>query len=52
MIVGNDGRALAMSDTTRRYVDMFWELTDEILNAILFVLLGMEVLILVVSSAS
>lgn len=31
-------RALAMSDTTRRYVDMFWELVDEILNAVLFVL--------------
>ena len=45
LIVGNDGRALAMSDTTRRYVDMFWELLDEILNAVLFVLLGMEILI-------
>jgi CPA1 family monovalent cation:H+ antiporter len=47
LILGNDGRALAMSDTTRRYVDMFWELIDEILNAVLFVLLGMEVLIVV-----
>ncbi len=45
LIVGNDGRALAMSDTTRRYVDMFWELIDEILNAVLFVLLGMEILV-------
>ena len=34
-----------MSDTTRRYVDMFWELIDEILNAVLFVLIGMEVLL-------
>jgi CPA1 family monovalent cation:H+ antiporter len=47
LILGNDGRALAMSDTTRQYVDMFWELIDEILNAVLFVLLGMEVLIVV-----
>lgn len=45
LIIGNHGRALAMSDTTRRYVDMFWELLDEILNAVLFVLIGMEVLL-------
>lgn len=45
LIIGNQGRALAMSDTTRRYVDMFWELLDEILNAVLFVLIGMEVLV-------
>jgi len=45
LIIGNQGRALAMSDTTRRYVDMFWELLDEILNAVLFVLIGMEVLL-------
>jgi monovalent cation:H+ antiporter, CPA1 family len=46
LIVGNHGRAMAMSDTTRRYVDMFWELIDEILNAVLFVLIGMEVLLI------
>lgn len=46
LIVGNHGRALAMSDTTRRYVDMFWELIDEILNAVLFVLIGLEVLLI------
>ncbi|WP_291010584.1 sodium:proton antiporter [Hydrogenophaga sp.] len=45
LVVGNHGRAKAMSDTTRRYVDMFWELLDEILNAVLFVLIGMEVLL-------
>ena len=44
VMTGNRGRAHAMSDTTRRYVDMFWELIDEILNAVLFVLIGMEVL--------
>jgi CPA1 family monovalent cation:H+ antiporter len=47
LIIGNQGRALAMSDTTRRYVDTFWELIDEILNAMLFTLIGMEVLFLV-----
>jgi len=46
LIIGNHGRALAMSDTTRRYVDMFWELIDEILNAVLFVLIGMEVVLI------
>jgi CPA1 family monovalent cation:H+ antiporter len=45
LVVGNQGRALAMSDTTRRYVDMFWEMTDGILNAVLFLLIGMEVLL-------
>ncbi len=49
LILGNQGRALAMSDTTRRYVDMFWELLDEILNAVLFVLIGMEVLLIAFS---
>jgi CPA1 family monovalent cation:H+ antiporter len=45
VIIGNRGRADAMSEITRRYVDMFWELIDEILNAVLFVLIGMEVLL-------
>ncbi len=46
VMIGNRGRSLAMSDHTRRYVDMFWELIDEILNAVLFVLIGMEVLLI------
>jgi CPA1 family monovalent cation:H+ antiporter len=45
LMIGNQGRALAMSDTTRRYLDMFWELLDQILNALLFVLMGMAVLL-------
>ncbi len=49
LMVGNGGRALAMSDTTRHYVDLFWELVDEILNAVLFVLIGMEVLLVAFS---
>ena len=43
VIIGNHGRALAMSDTTRHHIDMFWELLDEILNAVLFVLIGLEI---------
>jgi len=34
-----------MSDLTRRYIDLFWELIDRILNAVLFVLIGMEVVL-------
>lgn len=49
LIIGNHGRALAMSDTTRRYVDMFWELLDAILNAVLFVLIGMEAIVITFS---
>jgi len=49
VIVGNGGRALAMSDVTRRYIDLFWELIDEILNAVLFVLIGMEVVLVAFS---
>ncbi len=51
LMIGNHGRELAMSDTTRRYLDMFWELLDEILNAVLFVLIGMEVLLVVFSAS-
>ncbi|MDQ6625397.1 MAG: cation:proton antiporter, partial [Verrucomicrobiota bacterium] len=46
LVVGNHGRAFAMSDETRENVDTFWELIDEVLNAILFVLIGLEVLTL------
>jgi CPA1 family monovalent cation:H+ antiporter len=46
LIVGNKGRAEALSDTTRHHVDLFWELLDDILNAVLFVLVGMEVIVI------
>ena len=46
LFIGNRGREHAMSDTTRRYVDGFWELIDEILNAVLFVLIGLELLLI------
>jgi CPA1 family monovalent cation:H+ antiporter len=46
LLIGNHGRHLAMSETTREYLDTFWELIDELLNAILFVLIGLEVLAL------
>ncbi|MED5606802.1 MULTISPECIES: sodium:proton antiporter [Pseudomonas] len=46
LIIGNHVRQYAMSDETRRYVDKFWELIDEILNALLFALIGLELLLL------
>lgn len=46
LLIGNHGRTFAMSDSTREHLDTFWELLDEILNAVLFVLMGLEVLIL------
>jgi CPA1 family monovalent cation:H+ antiporter len=46
LMIGNHGRALAMSDTTRHHVDLFWELLDEMLNAVLFVLIGLEVIVI------
>lgn len=49
LMVGNRGRELAMSDKTRHYIDLFWELIDEILNAILFVLIGLEVVMIAYS---
>jgi len=50
LMLGNRGRALAMSDQTRHYIDLFWELIDEILNAILFVLIGLEIVMIAYSS--
>ncbi len=40
---------LAMSETTRKNLDTFWELVDEILNGVLFVLIGLEVLVIPVT---
>lgn len=49
LLIGNHGRDTAMSDTTRHHLDLFWELIDEILNAVLFVLLGLEIILLSLS---
>jgi CPA1 family monovalent cation:H+ antiporter len=50
LLIGNQGRAFAMSETTRDHLDTFWELIDEILNAVLFLLIGLEVIRLELSS--
>lgn len=46
LLIGNHGRAFAMSPEVVEHLDGFWELVDELLNAVLFVLIGLEVLIL------
>ena len=46
LLIGNHGRAFAMSVKTREHVDTFWELIDGILNALLFLLLGLQVLVM------
>ena len=47
LIIGNQGVAHAMSDTTRDYLIKFWELIDDLLNSVLFLLIGLEVIALV-----
>jgi CPA1 family monovalent cation:H+ antiporter len=46
LIMGNQGRRIAMSALTRRYLDVFWEILDEILNAVLFLLIGFGLIII------
>jgi CPA1 family monovalent cation:H+ antiporter len=46
LFIGNHGRAFGMSERTRGHLDTFWELVDEILTAMLFVMIGFEVLVL------
>lgn len=45
LLIGNRGRKLAMSEKTRHNLDMFWELVDVILNSLLFVMIGLELLV-------
>ncbi len=43
LLIGDVGAKYGMSEETRRYVDAFWKLIDEILNAVLFLMIGVEV---------
>jgi len=47
LLIGNHGKLLPMRERTREHLDTFWVLMDEILNAVLFVLIGLEMLVLV-----
>ena len=44
LFMGNHGRIFGMSERTREELDRFWELVDEILNALLFVIIGLEII--------
>ncbi|MGD1840188.1 MAG: cation:proton antiporter [Thermonemataceae bacterium] len=46
LMMSDKGRTKAMSENTREYVDKSWELIDEVLNAVEFVLIGMEILVM------
>jgi monovalent cation:H+ antiporter, CPA1 family len=46
LLIGSRGPRDAMSDVTQRYLFGFWTLIDEILNSVLFLLIGLEVLVL------
>ena len=46
LLIGNQGASLAMSETTRMHVETFWELVDEILNSVLFLLIGLKIVFL------
>ncbi len=50
LLIGNQGRSGAMSALTQEHLDDFWELVDEVLNAVLFVLIGLEVLVLTLNA--
>ena len=51
LLIGNQGTSLAMSETTRMHVEMFWELVDEILNSVLFLLIGLKIVFLLQHSS-
>lgn len=51
IITGNKVSDEALSDLSRDYLDKFWELVDEILNAVLFLLIGLEMLLIKLSPA-
>ncbi len=49
--MGTHGRASALSDTSRQHLDLFWELLDDILNALLFLLIGVVMLVMPIKPA-
>jgi monovalent cation:H+ antiporter, CPA1 family len=46
LLIGNHGRVFGMSELSRQRLDEFWELVDEILNSVLFMLIGFEVVVI------
>ena len=52
LLIGDVGTRLGMSEETRKYVEAFWKLIDEILNAVLFLMIGVEVFAIVFDTAN
>ncbi|HIJ43593.1 MAG: sodium:proton antiporter [Rhodospirillales bacterium] len=50
LLIGNRGTRLAMSENTRDHIYKFWSLTDEVLNSVLFLMIGFEVLALTITA--
>ena len=46
LLIGNKGMRFAVSENTRDHIRKFWSLLDEILNSVLFLLIGLEVLVI------
>jgi CPA1 family monovalent cation:H+ antiporter len=46
LLIGNHGAEHAMSEKVQEYLFSFWEVIDELLNSVLFLLIGLEVLVL------
>lgn len=51
IIIGNQGRSNAMSEHSRVFIESFWESIDEILNAVLFILIGLEMMVINLTSS-
>jgi CPA1 family monovalent cation:H+ antiporter len=50
LFIGNHGRVFAMSEKTRHHLDMFWELLDEVFNAVLFIFIGLEMMAITITA--
>lgn len=46
LVIGSHGRSVGMSPQTQQHLDAFWEVVDEILNAVLFLMIGFEMLVI------
>jgi CPA1 family monovalent cation:H+ antiporter len=51
LLIGNHGTRFAMSERTREHVTRFWSLLDEVLNSVLFLLIGLEVIAIALEAA-
>ena len=52
LFMGNKGRGEKMASATGEYVYKFWHLLDEALNAILFILIGFEMIVIIHNSTT